>query len=118
MTLTQSLFTPREVRLVCYVDDPLAGVFGSRAERRLYITMMVLVWRALGFKLAFPKGQNGRKVTWIGGTLEIHCNGARIAGITATVKESIVADIIAELEAFLPLNIVTKKALHSLIGKL
>ena len=58
MTLTQSLFTP-SVRLVCYVDDPLAGIYGSRAERRLYITMMVLVWRALDLKLAFPKGQTG-----------------------------------------------------------
>ena len=109
MTLTQSLFTPSEVRLVCYVDDPLAGVYGSRAERRLYITMMVLVWRALDFKLAFPKGQTGYKVTWIGGTLEIHCNGSRITGITATVKESIVADIVADLNAFLLLNIITKK---------
>ena len=75
MTLTQSLFTPNEVRLVCYVDDPLAGVYGTTAERRLYITLMVLVWRALDFKLAFPKGQTGHTVTWIGGTLAIHCNG-------------------------------------------
>ena len=86
MTLTQSLFKSNEVRLVCYVDDPLAGVYGSIAERRLFITIMVLVWRALGFKLAFPKGQTGYKVTWIGGTLEIHCSNSRITGITATVK--------------------------------
>ena len=80
--------------------------------------MMVLVWRALDFKLAFPKGQTGYKVTWIGGTVESHCNGSHVTGITATVKESIVADIVADLIAFLLLNIVTKKALHSLIGKL
>ena len=103
---------------MCYVDDPLAGVYGSLAERRLYITMMVLVWRALDFKLAFPKGQTGHKVTWIGGTLEIHSNNFRITGITATVQESIVADIVVDLDAFLRLNIITKKAIHSLIGKL
>ena len=57
-------------------------------------------------------------MTWIGGTLEIHCDNSRITGITATVKESIVADIVSDLTEFLQLNIVTKKALHSLIGKL
>lgn len=67
MRLTQSLYDPSELRLVCYVDDPLAAVRGTAAERRLYVAIMVLVWEALGFKLAFAKGQVGKTVTWIGG---------------------------------------------------
>ena len=118
MILTQSLFAPQDVRLVCYVDDPLAAVRGTTAERKLNMTIMILVWAALGFKLAFAKGQAGRTISWIGGTFTIHSSGSKTTGVTATVKDSIVSDIMADLEAMLAVNIVTKKALHSLIGKL
>ena len=74
---------------------------------------MVLLWEALGFKLAYAKGQRGRIVTWIGGTFHINPGG-----LTATVKESIITDIVADLTAFLATNLVSKKKLHSLLGKL
>ena len=53
--LTQSLFDPTVVRLMCYVDDPLAALRGSHEERQLNAAIMVLTWSALGFKLAFPQ---------------------------------------------------------------
>ena len=61
--LTQSLFDPKVLRLMCYVDDPLAALRGSTEARRLNAAIMVLVWSALGFKLAFPKGQLSTSVT-------------------------------------------------------
>ena len=67
--LTQSLFDPRVLRLMCYVDDPLAALRGNSEERKLNAAIMVLTWSALGFKLAFPKGQLSTKVTWIGDML-------------------------------------------------
>ena len=73
---------------------------------------MVLVWMALGFKLAFAKGQMGRKVTWIGGTLHIEPTGIR-----AFVKQSIIDDIREMIALFRTLNLLSKKELHSLIGK-
>ena len=57
MRLTQSLFEASKLRLVCYVDDPLAAVLGTEEERRMMTTLMVLIWAALGFKLAFSKGR-------------------------------------------------------------
>ena len=112
MRLTQSLFSPEEVRLVCYVDDPLAAIRGTDADRRMFAAIVVLVWAALGFKLAFSKGQLARIVTWIGGTLHIEDTGVR-----AFVKQSIIDDIREMLLLFLKLNIVSKKEMHSLIGK-
>ena len=69
MRLTQSLFDASELRLVCYVDDPLAALCGSDEDRQIMVTTMILVWAAIDFKLAFPKGQEGKQVTCIGGTL-------------------------------------------------
>jgi hypothetical protein len=113
MRLTQSLFSPDEVRLVCYVDDPFAAVRGTPERRRLLITLMVLVWNALGFKLAFRKGQLGVTVTWIGMTVTIEQGGIR-----ARVKQAIIDDILADLDAFEKENVISKKVLHSFLGKL
>ena len=113
MRLTQSLFDPDELRLVCYVDDPFAAIRGTYERRRLLTTVMVLVWNALGFKLAFRKGQLGATVTWIGITVTIEHNGVR-----ARVKQAIIDDIMSDLAAFGKTNIISKKDLHSFLGKL
>jgi len=111
--LTQSLFLADDVRLMCYVDDPLAALSGSPERRRLLTATIILVWTVLGFQLAFAKGQLNKKVTWIGGTLQCEA-----WGVLATVKESIVADICDDLKRFKSLNLITKKELPSLVGKL
>ena len=55
MRLTQPLFDASKLRLVCYVDDPLAAILCEEEERRTMTTLMVLIWAALGFKLAFSR---------------------------------------------------------------
>ena len=75
--------------------------------------VIILAWEALGFGVAYPKGQLAQKVTWIGGTLEIQADC-----ITAEVKQSIVSDICDDLQKILRSNLVARKTLHSLVGKL
>ena len=52
---------------------------------------MILVWNALGFKLAISKGQFGIKITWIGITIT-----AEEKGIRAKVKQEIIEDILCD----------------------
>lgn len=47
MRLTQSLFDPRDLALMCYVDDPLAALRGTLAGRRINSAILILVWEAL-----------------------------------------------------------------------
>jgi len=47
--LTQSPFLPSEVRLMCYVDDPLAALSGTPERRRLVTATIILVGSVLGF---------------------------------------------------------------------
>ena len=82
MRLTQALFAMEEVNLMCYVDDPLAVLRGTEEQRQLYTAIIILAWGALGFGLAYSKGQSDSTVTWIGGTLTIEKDGVR-----AKVKE-------------------------------
>jgi hypothetical protein len=99
--------------LMCYVDDPLAAIRGTNDRRRLLATIMILVWEAMGFGLAYPKGQLKQTIHWIGGSIECHQ-----WGVTAYVKESIVSDIKSDLRRLLQLQVIPKKELHSLLGKL
>ena len=113
MRLTQSLYDPDVLRLMCYVDDPLAALRGNEEERQLNAAIMILVWSALGFKLAFAKGQLNREVTWIGGTITAEAEGVR-----AVVKESIIEDILEDLGRMRGVNVIAVKELQSLLGKL
>ncbi len=112
MRLTQSLFKPTEVNLMCFVDDPLAALRGSELERNTHAAMIMLVWEALDFKLAYHKGQLAKTVTWIGGTL-----ACEAAGVRASVKTAIVDDIKDDLRKFIKSNVISHKDLHSLVGK-
>ena len=113
MRLTQGIFSPLEVLLMCYADDPLAAFRGTDARRRLLATVMILVWESMGFGLAYPKGQLDQSVHWIGGTISCHP-----WGVTASIKDSIVTDIQADLLRMAKLQVISKKELHSLLGKL
>ena len=97
MRLTQALFSSDEVRLMCYVDDPLAILRGTEEYRNRMTAVIILVWEALGFGLAYPKGQLAHKVTWIGGTLAIHTDS-----ITAEIKQSIISNAIICIRSYDP----------------
>jgi len=107
------MFLPESLRLMCYVDDPLAALRGSEEDRKLNAAIMALVWSALGFKLAFAKGQLNKTVSWIGGTLTMEPNG-----VMAALKDSLVSDIIIDLGKFAKLNVISVKELQSILGKL
>ena len=67
----QSMFTPEELLLECYVDDPLALLAGDAATRRANLATLLLWWRVLGPGISWGKVAVGRKVDWIGATVEL-----------------------------------------------
>ena len=81
--------------------------------REVFATCIILVWESLNFQLAYQKGQLGRSIDWIGGFLVVQRDGVR-----AKVKQTILEDIVVDLIRILSANLVSKKELHSLVGKL
>ena len=112
MRLTQSLFMDC-ASLVCYVDDPLCVLSGSDEECRRIATAIICLWGALGLPLQLKKGQYGKTVSWIGGTFVVDP-----LGVTVSVKESLLEDVLAGLDSIMAGNVVSLKVLHSFTGKL
>jgi len=75
--------------------------------------MIILTWEALGFRLAYAKGQIGHTVTWIGGTIACEALGVRVR-----VKQTIIDEIKADLAKYLAGNIISLKDLHSTVGRI
>ena len=105
MRLTQSLFTPQQLRLQCFVDDPLGVVRGSALERNAIMAAIMITWETLRCPLSYAKGQQGTAVSWIGGELSINR-----AGLTARIKDSIIKDIRMILNSFLQHNIIYQRS--------
>ena len=112
MRLTQSLFRSDQVRLHCFVDDPIAAMKGTPTELSIIAATMMLVWEALGCGLSYSKGQSGENVNWIGGELAIGKDF-----IKARVKAAIIKDITMTLESFKNNNVIPMKELESFAGK-
>ena len=64
--LTQGVLPGDQARLSMFVDDPLLAVRGPKRRRRRLAYTLITVWSALGFPLAFRKGEFGTKIAWIG----------------------------------------------------
>ena len=62
-------FTADELSLMCYGDDPLVALHGTPEDRNLFAAISIVVWEALGFALAYRKGQLGKEITWRRGTI-------------------------------------------------
>lgn len=112
MRLTQSPFQQDTVRMHCFVDDPIASIRGTKFWGRLAVATIVLTWGALGFGLAYRKGQLRHKLVLIGGSLEINASG-----IDAAAKDAIVGDIAEALEKFKTVNVVSRKELVSFVSR-
>ena len=82
MRLTQSLFSVGDMRLMSSMDDTLANMKGTTYERKLRVAVIIVVWEAVKFRLAYCKGQLGQAATLIGGTVSVTA-----ADATARVKD-------------------------------
>ena len=94
------------------MDDPAFVLRGTKPQRDRGISLVVLLWSALGFNLAFLKAMRGRTVAWIG------CQDTvGRTWVLATIKAERVAELLQLTEEYLRLNVVSIKLLRSYVSK-
>jgi hypothetical protein len=111
--LTMSVLGSETCRMSTYVDDPLISCFGTTQHRRRCFSMALLIWGALGLPLSLQKAKIHTDITWISGRFKQFTGG-----ITVMIKEELINDISQQIDNMLSMNLVKKKVLMSLDGKL
>ena len=84
MRLT-SAATHGRARMQCFVDDPIITLWGTERRRSHTLVLIVVLWLAMGCKLAWPKGERGRRVEWIGAAIQPWKSVTGVSGVTLTI---------------------------------
>ena len=114
--LTQALFETYEFNLNTYVDDPIMGVRGPLRVRNVTCCIVLLIWRAINFRIAIKKIKRGQQITWTSALFSI-AEAANDVVVTAQIKPAIVSEVRKLTDTFLQNNVISKKDLRSFIGK-
>ena len=91
--LTQGAFGQGLLKLQIYVDDPCICVCGLESQRNVNLAALILMWRALGIRLAYRKADRGPEVQWIGASLKLEDAGTSSAKVTVTAKEQLIHEL-------------------------
>ena len=71
MRITQAALGTDTSRIACFMSETLLLVAGTRSECVSKALQALLLWRALGARVAWRKGNYGNSVQWIGGQLSL-----------------------------------------------
>jgi len=110
--MAQSTAPPERLRIETYVDDPIAIARGQENVRNHMFLRVIMVWLAIGHRLAWHKGQIGGNVTWISVTYRIHGRS-----VITTIKQELLDDILTFCITILTENVFPLAKLRTLVGK-
>ena len=99
------------VRGELYVDDPCFAIRGTRPQRDRWIALIVVIWRILGFPVAFSKARRGFSVCWIGAALRLSR-----PEVVVSIPEAKREELQALVDAALRVNVISIKKLRKLAG--
>ena len=104
---------PKGCRCEIYVDDPAFSAVGSKAQRDEHFICALLILGILRMPLAWSKAACGRMVQWIGATVACRNNG-----VSVTIPEDKVADLLTECRAMLGKAAMGVRQLRAFAGRL
>ena len=85
MRITAVMHHIENAETECFVDDPPFFFGGTSSARDRLFLRTVLLWLALGFKVAWRKGSRGRHIEWIGAVIKAWVSHTGVPGVTVTI---------------------------------
>lgn len=98
-------------RFQLYVDDPASALRGNPQQRDRMVAIIIVMWRSLGFPLAFSKAARGPTVKWIGCLLTVTAQEVHV-----TIAQDKIDELLTTVEKHRGANVISTKDLRSLIG--
>ena len=112
---TQSCFHPDRLRMQLFVDDPLITLRGSEEQICDMTVKVLLLWLALGLKVAWQKGSMNVKTEWIGAGINIDNVGQRLMVQVTRDKVEVWRKLAKSLSSK---PMVSSKELQRFVGKM
>ena len=111
--MTQSLAPTSAMRQQTYTDDPWVALKGTRTYVDRATATIILTWLALGFPLAFDKGQRGHQICWVGH--DVHLDVKRKV-VTASIKAEFLAELLKTTQGMMARNVLSAKEVRAYAG--
>ena len=108
----QGLTDSTELRTQLYVDDPCSTVRGTAERSDRLVTILIIFWLVLGWRLAYHKGQYGRQIEWVGYSISINASM-----VEAKINEGFTHDLRSLVNSHLADNLIFIAQLRSFAGK-
>ena len=110
--MSQGCFPPEELRLQIYADDPCSVVRGAPSRRTRIVATILMLWRVMGYSLAFHKGQLGRDLSWIGYQLKLTEDYIEVA-----IKDSFMKEFLTSTQQLNKVNLIRGRDLRRYTGQ-
>ena len=110
----QSMYSPSEVQMQIYMDDPLACLVGGKARSDRNLALMLLTMGALGLTLAWHKGHRADRLVWIGVTFRLDWEDGYVV---VSVPEKMMKEIEAAIREWEVKKMVGLRQLRTIAGK-
>ena len=110
---TASLAPSSHLRQQTYTDDPWLAIRGTKKYVDELTATVILMWLALGFPLAFDKGQRGQHITWVGHDIAIDTIAMKV---TASIKAEFMRELATTTKQLMAKNVCSLKEIRSFAG--
>ena len=106
----QSFLLSHEGNLQCYT---LLVIQGTKDERNSMISLLLYTAWAMGINLAYPKGERGARLVWIGMSIEVDIVKKMIH---LSVPDKLISEVVSRMDKWK--NMISLRELRSTTGKL
>eukprot|EP00435_Cladocopium_sp_Y103_P068083 s608_g31.t1 len=113
MRMWQSFLPKEQGCLQCYMDDPVLVFMTSLKDREEALSLILYTAQVFGLQLAYNKAERGRRINWIGVTVEIDVEAREILLVPPA---KLVEGVLKELRSWT--GMVFLKALRTTTGRL
>ena len=118
--LCQSICDPKLTQYQIYVDDLLVASLGCRAWRDVQFSAVLYTLAALGVRVNLKKGERGRRVQWIGCTIEVpEMNPeGKDDVVVLGLSQQMVEQVVETLKTWKTAGVGSVKELRTLTGRM
>ena len=117
--LLQSMLNPQLTQIQVYIDDIIISCLGNLAWREVQLAAVLYTAAAFGVQISLKKGERGRKVQWIGCSLEVpEVEGQEDEVLIMGLSKQMIEQVVEPLQEWSKGGMAPLKELRTVTGRM